>query len=143
MTEAQLANLKKGKMSMAERGRRGGIRSGESKRDDRSMREFLEAWVQTPSEHRPGLTKLQSICVELSEQAERGVLKAVELFRDTIGQKPTEKDNNRVSGNVIVQWQQAIQGESSSSVSIGTNTDSNTISIDAQQAQVHEAITQE
>ena len=130
-------------MSMSERGKLGAAACAKAKQDKRTMREMLLGFLSLPSRKRKNMTIAESICIELIERAEDGNLRAIETLRDTIGEKPTEKDNNRVSGNVIVQWQQAIQGESSSSVSIGTNTDSNTISIDAQQAQAHEAITQE
>lgn len=76
----------------AERGRAGGIASGEARRRKRSIREALEIALAQEIEH-DGETKtrVEAIAAEVIKQAEAGNLKAFELIRDTIGEKPTTK----------------------------------------------------
>ncbi len=117
----------------AARGRAGGKRSGEIKREKKTLRETLELLLSMPSKKRKGMTVQESGCIELAIAFERGNLRAWELLRDTIGQKPTEADNKHVTGNVFVSW----QGQGSESVKAVTTgkTSGGEICATAQQAQ--------
>lgn len=95
---------------------KGGINSGIAKREKKTMREILEVFMSLPSATRQGMSNAEAICWELMEQALQGNLRATELLRDTIGQKPTEADNKHIQGNVYVSWQGA-DGDSIKAVS--------------------------
>ncbi len=65
-------------------GKRGGIASGEAKRKRKSLREQLELLLEN------GDTQ-ESVAVALIEKAMKGDVKAFEVIRDTIGEKPVDK----------------------------------------------------
>lgn len=67
-----------------ENGRKGGIESGKAKRKRKSLREQLEMLLET------GNTQ-ESIAVALVEKAMSGDVRAFEVLRDTIGEKPVDK----------------------------------------------------
>lgn len=68
----------------ARNGRKGGIASGEAKRRRKSLREQLEILLEN------GNTQ-ESVAVALIEKAMGGDVKAFEVLRDTIGEKPVDK----------------------------------------------------
>lgn len=65
-------------------GKKGGIASGKAKRKRKSLREQLEMLLET------GNTQ-ESIAVALLEKAMSGDVRAFEVLRDTIGEKPVDK----------------------------------------------------
>lgn len=65
-------------------GKKGGIASGKAKRKRKSLREQLELLLET------GNTQ-ESIAVALVEKAMSGDVRAFEVLRDTIGEKPVDK----------------------------------------------------
>lgn len=125
----------------AARGRAGGKRSGEIKREKKTLRETLELLLSMPSKKRKGMTVQESGCVELAIEFERGNLRAWELLRDTIGQKPTEADNKHIQGNVYVSWQgadgdsiKAVSSARGTGVQIESKSVDNTVSVSASEA---------
>lgn len=68
----------------ARNGRKGGIASGEAKRRRKSLREQLEILLEN------GNTQ-ESVAVALVEKAMGGDVKAFEVLRDTVGEKPVDK----------------------------------------------------
>ena len=74
-----------------ERGRKGGKRSGEVKRERKALKEEL---IMLLSE---GDTQ-QSISVALISKAMDGDVRAFETIRDTIGEKPTNKQDVALGG---------------------------------------------
>lgn len=68
----------------AKNGRKGGIASGEAKRRRKSLREQLEILLEN------GNTQ-ESVAVALIEKAMGGDVKAFEVLRDTVGEKPVDK----------------------------------------------------
>lgn len=95
-TKKQLDNLKKGIATRfsgeraAECGRKGGKATGEIKRMLKTFRE-LDADSTTNEERQEMLNALKL-------KAKRGNIKAFEIYRDTVGLKPTE--NVEVSGKL-------------------------------------------
>lgn len=78
------------------RGRNGGIKSGEVRRERKKFKEAFLAALET------GNTQ-DNIVTAVFEKALAGDLKAVELIRDTIGEKPVDKQATTDSnGNDIV-----------------------------------------
>ena len=84
-------NLKKGKGTQfktgedaAQKGKKGGIASGEAKRERKTLKEEL---LQLLSE---GDTQ-RKVSLALIKKAKSGNTKAFEVIRDTIGEKPMEK----------------------------------------------------
>ena len=89
-----------------ELGRKGGIASGKKRREQKLLKDTLlelltlPATKSTPkdisdaaalSELKSGLTVQEEIAVALVKKAKNGDLRAIELLRDTIGQKPVDK----------------------------------------------------
>ena len=67
-----------------ERGRKGGLASGEARRKRKTLKEELLLMLSE------GETQ-QSVTLALIEKAMSGDTKAFEVIRDTIGEKPVEK----------------------------------------------------
>ena len=79
-------NLKpvKSKKEARERGRKGGLASGEARRKRKTLKEELLLMLSE------GETQ-QSVTLALIERAMSGDTKAFEVIRDTIGEKPVDK----------------------------------------------------
>ena len=79
-------NLKpvKSKKEARERGRKGGLASGEARRKRKTLKEELLLMLSE------GETQ-QSVTIALIEKAMSGDTKAFEVIRDTIGEKPIDK----------------------------------------------------
>ena len=79
-----------------ERGALGGKKSGVTKRRKKLMRETLKMLLSMPSDKREGMCRMESSCIAQVLKAEDGDLSAFLAIRDTIGEKPTERQE--VSG---------------------------------------------
>ena len=104
-------------------GAKGGKASGKARRERRSMRETAEYLLNLPQ--KPGkvttvdklrtnkdisdanLTNQDQIILKQIEQARKGNPRAAEFLRDLIGEKPTDKQEITVSGNVDVNLETA------------------------------------
>ena len=97
-----LANLENGKNTQfngetaAIAGRKGAIKSAETKRARKTLRAELEALLEThPKDPKTGeeteKSMQEAITLALVKRALKGDTKAYEVIRDTIGEKPTEK----------------------------------------------------
>lgn len=90
-----------------ESGRKGGIKSGESRRRKRQMRELLEILMDVPIKKGKkaeiekiknlaivndlNLTTEQAILLAMINRAMNGDVNAFTAIRDTLGEKPTDK----------------------------------------------------
>jgi len=76
-----------------ENGRLGGIKSGESKRRMKTFREELKELLEVEVENAKGekTTVQKNINSALILKAAKGDVKAYEVIRDTLGQKPVEE----------------------------------------------------
>ena len=72
------------KKEARERGRKGGLASGEARRKRKTLKEELLLMLSE------GETQ-QSVTIALIEKAMSGDTKAFEVIRDTIGEKPIDK----------------------------------------------------
>lgn len=84
------------------RGKVGGKKSGESRRRRKALREHLEALL---SSKREGLTTAEALTLALVEKGLSGDVRAYEVIRDTLGEKPVDKHETEVSGNLVIKWQ--------------------------------------
>ena len=64
--------------------KKGGIKSGEKRRERKQLKEELLLLLETNNNQ-------EKISVALIEKAKGGDIKAFEVIRDTIGEKPTDK----------------------------------------------------
>lgn len=71
--------------------RQGGIKSGESKREKKMLRECLEILLEKTDSD--GEDRYIKISKALIDKAEDGDTRAFEVVRDTLGQKPIDKLN--------------------------------------------------
>lgn len=83
------------KKEARERGRNGGIKSGEVRAKRKTLKEELLALLGTKIEDK---TIQEKISFSLIQEALDGNVKAFETIRDTIGEKPQDKVN--ISGEV-------------------------------------------
>ena len=100
----------------AEYGRQGGIKSGETKRRKKAMKETLEVLLSMPMKNGKtsdmesiknfaalkgkNISVQEAMIISMIQKAMKGDVKAAEWLRDTSGQKPT--DNMNVIGAVPV-----------------------------------------
>lgn len=118
MNESNLKPIQKGELSKEEAKRRGSIggkKSVASRRQRKAFKESLEMLLEMKAPERIAtqikntLPKLKdkdlnyqnAILVSLLQQAVKGNTKAVELIRDTIGEKP--KEVVEINGNEQIQ----------------------------------------
>lgn len=83
-----------------ERGKKGGLASGKSRREKKLLRERLETLLKIKKD---GLAGADAICMALIEKALTGDVRAFEVIRDTMGQKPAEK--TETTGELEITWQ--------------------------------------
>ena len=93
------------KSEARERGRKGGLASGEARRKRKTLKEELLLMLSE------GETQ-QSVTLALIEKAMSGDTKAFEVIRDTIGEKPVDKVMIAdVEPSVIVEVEAMVTGE--------------------------------
>ena len=75
------------------KGRKGGIASGKKRRELKAFKDLLEAGLsqEIKTESGKSYTRAEYIALKLIKTAENGNIKAFEVIRDTIGQKPVDK----------------------------------------------------
>lgn len=78
-----------------EKGRKGGIKSGEVRRRRKTLKEELLLLLEAKIE---GKTMQEKISLSLIQEAVQGNVKAYETIRDTIGEK--QKENINVCGEI-------------------------------------------
>jgi hypothetical protein len=72
-----------------EKGRNGGIKSGEARRAKKTMKEMLDYLLEKDITTKKGdISTLEAIMVSMIAKASKGDVRAAEFIRDTIGQKP-------------------------------------------------------
>lgn len=76
-----------------ENGRKGGVNSGESRRNKKLLRECLEMLLEKEMSSKSGetMTGAEALAAKLFSEAMKGNVKAFEVLRDTAGQKPADK----------------------------------------------------
>lgn len=70
-------------------GQKGGVRSGEARREKKRLRELLELALERKGDD--GQTTAEAVTAALVAKALTGDVKAYEVIRDTVGEKPTDK----------------------------------------------------
>ncbi len=84
-------NLKpvRSKDEARERGRKGGIASGKSRREKKTLTETLKKLLESTYEYNgQTIDGFTMACAALFKQAQDGNVKAFEVIRDTVGEKP-------------------------------------------------------
>ena len=79
------------------RGSLGGKKSGEARREKKALREHLEALLLSK---KGDMTTAEALTLALVEKGLAGDVKAFEVIRDTIGEKPVEKQQQEVAAQV-------------------------------------------
>lgn len=70
-------------------GRAGGVASGKARAEKKRLGELLRILLDQQTEN--GKTNAEEVTAELVRQAKKGNVKAFEVLRDTIGEKPAEE----------------------------------------------------
>lgn len=85
------------------RGKKGGIASGAARREKRTLRQRLELLLKVQDEV-SGQENADAISTALINKALSGDVKAYEVIRDTIGEKPVDKVDSNLSGGITLCW---------------------------------------
>lgn len=89
----------------AQNGRIGGIKSGEVKRERKTMKQALEYILEQASGNvELGTSNMDEILIAMVKKAQQGNVKAAEFCRDTVGDKLAVSENKSMSGHVVVSW---------------------------------------
>lgn len=81
--------------------RNGGIKSGESRREKKMLKEYLEMILAMEDDM--GEDRYTKITKALIDKAEDGDTKAFEVVRDTLGQKPKEQVEQKQEIKVVME----------------------------------------
>lgn len=81
---------------------KGGIASGKKRRELKAFKDLLEAGLrqEIKTESGKSYTRAEYIALKLIKNAENGNIKAFEVIRDTIGQKPADKVESKTEISV-------------------------------------------
>lgn len=82
----------------------GGKKSGEARRKRKALRQILEVALMLPSSS--GSPRIEEIVAALIDKAETGDVRAFEVIRDTLGEKPRETVTSQVSGGLTISWEE-------------------------------------
>lgn len=87
-------------------GSKGGVRSGEVRRERASMRKALEYLLSLPYAKNPNMNNLEAVCVAVMNKALRGDIRAMEFVFRILGELPSggRKRHTIERGNVVVTW---------------------------------------
>nr|DAQ79444.1 MAG TPA: hypothetical protein [Caudoviricetes sp.] len=97
------------KQEASERGRKGGIASGIARREKKTFRATLELLLDRKIDG-SSLTGREAVAVALFEKAISGDVKAFQEVRDTVGEKPVDRqelsgpDGSAVSSEIVVRF---------------------------------------
>ena len=88
-----ISNSERSPSELREQTRKGGIKSGEARREKRDLRKALEMLLEKNFQNENGeiITGTEAITARLFEQAMKGNVKAFETIRSTVGQDPVQK----------------------------------------------------
>lgn len=101
----------------AKNGSKGGIASGEARRQKKNLRLALEMLLEKDFKDKDGniVSGAEAITAKLFQQAMNGNVKAFGMLRDTVGQKPVEKIMvAEVEQDVIDEVERAVLGNDES-----------------------------
>ena len=96
MPRGNVNNLKKIQSTeeAREKGKKGGQKSGERRREKRELKYYLNLLLEGQTVKVSGnkkITGAEALATKLFEKALKGDIKAFEVLRDTVGQKPVER----------------------------------------------------
>lgn len=80
-----------------------GKASAEARRKKKEFRELFELALSQPCEENPDIDNWMAVTIAMMKKAKSGDTKAFEALRDTIGQKPTDKIETEMKGDVSIQ----------------------------------------
>ena len=88
--------------------RQGGIASGKARAEKRDLRKALELLLEQTYTDKKGVTRTgaQAITEKLFSEVMKGNVRAFEVLRDTVGQKPVEKVEQV---NIDMEYEQSVE----------------------------------
>lgn len=113
-----LRPIKKGELSKEEakaRGAKGGKKSGEKRRELKTMREMLNYLLEKDISNNKGekATTLEAVMVAQIKEALKGNTRAAQFIRDTIGEMPVNRQEvSGVDGMNVIINREVVQIES-------------------------------
>lgn len=96
---------KRTKREQSEIARKGGQKSGEVRRQRKAMRETLLELLQLPAEKRPEMSNEQAGLFAMLERWQKGDVSAGVFIRDTIGEKPVDRQSTFLQAEILTQEQ--------------------------------------
>ena len=119
--EQNLIPVQSGKEAR-EKGRNGGIKSGEVRRARKSMREMLDYLLSKTTKNSQGeeVSYQEGMLISAINKALKGDIKSMEFLRDTVGEKPTDNIVQTSVTKYITQEEQKATNEHIDEVINGT-----------------------
>ena len=102
-------NLRPGEYKLTlEEQKKGGIASGKARAEKRDLRKALEMLLEQTYTDKKGNTRTgaQAVTERLFSEVMKGNVKAFEVLRDTVGQKPVEKVEQV---NIDMEYEQSVE----------------------------------
>lgn len=102
MNPKSLKNLKNCGFTSSERGRELQKKSVQKRNKNKAFADLFRTalLIKEKSENGKKLTQQELIVLEMIEQAKKGNVKAFEAIRDTIGEKPKDKQDINLTGEI-------------------------------------------
>lgn len=105
-----IPNSKRTESEVRENTRKGGIKSGESRRRKKLLKELLEIALDGKTEFNgQQVGRDEAIVLSLIQKAEKGDVSAFLAIRDTLGEKPTDTVNVEMNGAAQEAYEKAAQ----------------------------------
>ena len=83
--------------------KKGGKASAKARQQKKTFKTIFEALLQDKSIDDAKLTNDQAMAMQMIKEALNGNVKAFEVVRDTIGEKPTDKVDQNITGQVTLE----------------------------------------
>lgn len=94
-----------------EKGHKGGIASGEARREKRTIRKRLELLLSMQAEGEFKGDNAEAMCAALLKKALNGDVSAFTVIRDSVGEKPTDKLTHSGPDGAPIQIEHGISSE--------------------------------
>ena len=82
--------------------RKAGIASGKKRAEKANFKKLLE--IALNEEYKGEMTNAEAMVISMIQEALEGNVKAFETIRDTIGQKPVQVVEDKISGGLNISW---------------------------------------
>lgn len=87
------------------RGRNGGLASARARAEKKTFKAMLSALMDVPMDELEEVSPRLAICKGMILKAAAGDKQAADWVRDTVGEKPVDKQQTEMSGGLSITWE--------------------------------------